>query len=120
MNKVIVSVNNMLNKRKKSYAIIPYSALFSSMLPYFLKYYVHSYYILKNWILIIFLNKNKKRKFIIKFFQDKNKENYYSFKKLKTIFFKKKYGIIFTSKGVTSLFNAIKMKIGGIMFCLIY
>lgn len=106
-------VNNI--REKKEYTIILYSKLMYSILLLLKKYCVKSIYIIGNWILVYFFFG---KKLIIKIFNLKNKKNIFSYKQLK----KKKYkhGIIFSSKGVLFIEDALKLKQGGILFCLIY
>lgn len=112
-------LNTLINslKSQKKYAIFSYSKLTYAVFLLFKQFYIiTSIYKLKGWILV-YLSNNIKY-FNIKMFNIKNKKNMLSYKKLKKI--KNKYGIIFTSKGICSLTEALKLHQGGILFCLIY
>lgn len=113
LNKLI---NNL--KKKKLYAIFPYSNLTYSVFLLIRQFCIKYIYILGNWILIYF--SYKKKNLIIKIFNIKNKKNIFTYKKLQKIKKKNKYGIVFTSKGIYSLEQISKLYQGGILFCLIY
>ncbi len=111
-------LNTLINniKSQKKYAIFSYTKLTYSFFLLLKQFYIKSMYKIENWILVYFSNNIKK--FHIKIFNIKNKKNIFSFKNLKKI--KNVYGIVFTSKGICSLEQAIKLHLGGTLFCLIY
>lgn len=115
------NLNTLINniKANKTYIIIPYTKLTYLTLLLLKKYCIKSIYILGNWILI-YLIYNKKKNLLFKTFNLKDKRNIFTYLQLQKIRRKNKDGIIFTSKGICSLKQALKLKQGGILFCLIY
>lgn len=113
------NLNTLINniKVQKTYVIFPYTKLTYLIFLLLKKYCIKSIYKLKNWILI-YISYNKKKNLKFKFFNLKNKKNNFTYIQLQKI--KKKDGIIFTSKGICSIEQALKLKQGGILFCLIY
>ncbi len=68
--------------------------------------------------MIYFLYKKKNLNF--KFFIRSDKRNILTYLQLQQLIKKHKHGLIFTSKGIYSLKDALMLKQGGILFCLIY
>lgn len=112
------NLNNLINNIRinKKYLIIPYSKLTYFIFLLLKNYCIKNIYKLNNWILIYILNNNKK----FKFFNLKDKKNNITYIQLKKIQKQNKNGIIFTSKGVFLISEALILKQGGILFCLIY
>nr|ANN13473.1 ribosomal protein S8 [Cyclospora cayetanensis] len=115
---IIQNINSLINNIKiyKTYFIIPYTKITYLILLLLKNYCIKYIYILNNWILIYIYYKKKNLKF--KFFNLKNKKNNITYMQLQKL--KIKDAIIFTSKGIFSRYQALKLKQGGILFCLIY
>lgn len=115
-NNINILLNNI--KTNKKYIIIPYTKLTYLIFLLLKNYCIKHIYKLKNWILI-YIKYNKKN-LKIKIYDLKNKKNNYTYLQLQKIKQKNKDGIIFTPKGIYFLSEALKLKQGGILFCLIY
>lgn len=115
------NLNTLINSIKvhKKYIIIPYTKLTYLIFLLLKKYCIKYMYKFKNWILIYLLY-NKTKNLRIKIFNLKDKKNNYTYIQLKKLYKKNKDGIIFTSKGICYIEQALKLKQGGILFCLIY
>ena len=115
------SLNILINsiKIKKKYIIIPYTKLIYLIFSLLKNYCIKSIYKLENWILI-YITYNNKKNLKIKICNLKNKKNNFTYLQLQKIKQKNKDGIIFTSKGIYLLSEALKLKQGGTLFCLIY
>ena len=117
LKKNLNTLINNINKYKK-YLIISYTKITYLFFILLKNFYIKNIYKLENWILVYIIYNNKKLKF--KFFNIKDKKNNITYLQLKKIKKQNKNGIIFTSKGIFFISEAIKLKQGGILFCLIY
>ena len=115
------SLNILINsiKIKKKYIIIRYTKLIYLIFSLLKNYCIKSIYKLENCILI-YITYNNKKNLKIKICNLKNKKNNFTYLHLQKLKQKNKDGIIFTSKGIYLLSEALKLKQGGTLFCLIY
>ncbi len=120
--KIIHTLSTLQNnlKIRKEYAIFPYQKLTYSILVLLRPYCIKSIYRINCWILV-YLSYNKKN-LTFRFFSSKNKKNILTYAQLEKIIKinQNKHGLVFTPKGIYSLEQILRLKQGGVLFCLIY